>query len=247
MKFVFTQKLIFFLPLIKALEAQTLLSFEDASRIAWRSYGSMVEQTILAGQPLVKGRDFVFITPPSTVAIRGGTPCPEAVTNNELFPFADSLQRTDDPFLDLAGVSYVQALDLYVSPQSSTLSVHLISKSYLNSVDLGNKTPTQAQLDKITELQDALFTAQKKFFSVDDDAYSKYIADARAQAAKQTFAAWCSTKYPTYNAYKNQMRSANAALQQYSIQVYGPAFNTLADQRTRLETRAQEQLGLEPG
>jgi len=43
------------------------------------------------------------------------------------------------------------------------------------------------------------------------------------------------------------MRSANAALQQYSIQVYGPAFNTLADQRTRLETRAQEQLGLEPG
>ena len=112
MKVISIQKLVAFLPLLKALEAQSLLSFEDASRIAWRAYGSMVEQTILAGQSLVKGRDFVFVTPPSTVAIRGGTPCPAAVTNNELYPFADSLQRNDDPFLDLAGVSYIQALDL---------------------------------------------------------------------------------------------------------------------------------------
>ncbi|KAG9246859.1 hypothetical protein BJ878DRAFT_532959 [Calycina marina] len=165
MKSFAIHKLVAFLPFIKALEAQSLLSFEDASRIAWRAYGNMVEQVMTAGQPLVKGKDFLFVTPPSTVAIRGGAPCPEAVTNNELFPFADSLQAGDSPLLDMAGVSYIQALDLY----------------------------------------------------------------------------------PTYNAYKNQMRSANAALQQYSLSVYGPAFNTLADQRTRIETRAQEQLGLEPG
>ncbi|KAH8590606.1 hypothetical protein B0O99DRAFT_691392 [Bisporella sp. PMI_857] len=229
MKF-FLARLVAFLPLIRALEAQTLLSYEDASLIAWRAYGTMVSQYITAGQPLKKGTDFIFVTPPSTIAVRGGTPVPEAITNNDLWPFADSLQLNNDPLFDVAGMSYIQALDYY-----------------LNSVDLGTKEPTAAQLAKITQLQDALFAAQEKFFSVDSDAYNKYINDARAQATKQTFAAWCNAKYPTYNAYKNSMRSANSALQQYSLQVYGPAYNTLTDQRTKIETRAQEGMSLEPG
>ena len=117
----------------------------------------------------------------------------------------------------------------------------------MNSVDLGNKLPTPPQLERITQLQNALFSAQNKFFSVSTDAYSKYIADKRAQTAKQTFAAWCAATYPTYNAFKYQLLSANAALQQYSIQVYGPAFTTLSGQRTKLETRAHNEVGLEAG
>jgi hypothetical protein len=110
MKF-FLARLVAFLPLIRALEAQTLLSYEDASLIAWRAYGTMVSQYITAGQPLKKGTDFIFVTPPSTIAVRGGTPVPEAITNNDLWPFADSLQLNNDPLFDVAGMSYIQALD----------------------------------------------------------------------------------------------------------------------------------------
>ena len=115
MQLLSIQRLVAFLPLIKALQgvqAQTLLPFEEASLLAWRAYGTFVQQTMTAGVPLTKGKDFVFVTPPSTVAIRGGTVVPEAVTNNELYPFADSLQAIDNPIYDLAGVSYIQALDL---------------------------------------------------------------------------------------------------------------------------------------
>jgi len=121
------------------------------------------------------------------------------------------------------------------------------SYSYLNSVNLGIGNPTQAQLDKITQLQNALFAAQEKFWSVSDSAYAAYTADPQAQATKQTFAAWVVQKDPVYTAYKNAMRTANSALQTYTLQVYGPAYNTLTDQRAAIETLAQDGTELQPG
>jgi len=44
MKLFEIRHLVAFLPLIKALEAQTLLSFSDATMMAWRAYGDFVEQ-----------------------------------------------------------------------------------------------------------------------------------------------------------------------------------------------------------
>lgn len=121
------------------------------------------------------------------------------------------------------------------------------SYSYLNSVDLGIGNPTPAQLDKITQLQNALFAAQEKFWSVSDSAYAAYTADPQAQATKKTFAAWVVQKDPVYTAYKNAMRTANSALQTYTLQVYGPAYNTLTDQRAAIETLAQDGTELQPG
>jgi hypothetical protein len=103
------QRFFVFLPLIKGLQAQTLLSYEDAQGIAWRSYGSFVTQFMTGGQPIRPGIDYVFVNPPTTAAVRGGTPCPEAVTNNDLFSFADALQS--GPLLDTSGPGYNQALD----------------------------------------------------------------------------------------------------------------------------------------
>lgn len=64
---------------------------------------------MLAGQPLTQGKDFVFVLPPTSAAVRGGTPCPEAVTNNDLFLLADPLQS--GPMLDNSGPGYNQGLD----------------------------------------------------------------------------------------------------------------------------------------
>jgi hypothetical protein len=79
-----------------------LLSSNTANLIAWKSYGDIVKDIFTARQPLEIGTDHLFITPPTTVFIRGGSPCPEAVTNFDLFDCADSLQKPGDPLLDFA-------------------------------------------------------------------------------------------------------------------------------------------------
>lgn len=82
----------------------------EARLVAWRAYGDFVGQLLTAGQPITKGRDFVYVTPPNLAAIRGGTPVPESVTNFDLFSFADGLQKQSEPLLDPQGASYIDAL-----------------------------------------------------------------------------------------------------------------------------------------
>lgn len=57
---------------------------EEASLIAWKAYGDLIKNYITANQPLTPGTDFVYVTPPTSNFVRGGTPCPESVTNFEL-------------------------------------------------------------------------------------------------------------------------------------------------------------------
>src|SRR3982074_1349676 len=79
------------------------LSYEDATLLAWNSYGNVIRQYIVAGQTLKRGVYVLFVTPPTTASIRAGSPCPEAVTNHELFAFADSLQTIGEPLMDPYG------------------------------------------------------------------------------------------------------------------------------------------------
>jgi hypothetical protein len=58
----------------------------------------------------LKFTSYIYVTPPSLSAIRGGSPVPFAVQNFDLFQFADSLQNINEPLLNPAGPSYVQNL-----------------------------------------------------------------------------------------------------------------------------------------
>jgi hypothetical protein len=70
---------------IKSFHAQNLPDSE-ARLIAWCAYGTFVSDLLTTGVPLKPGTDF---THPNQAAVRGGTPCPESVTNFDLFSIAD--------------------------------------------------------------------------------------------------------------------------------------------------------------
>lgn len=119
--------------------------------------------------------------------------------------------------------------------------------SYLESVDLGTVKPTSTQLDRIEQLEIALHAAQVKFDAESDSAFERYQSDARAQAAKQTFAFWVNQRAPSYNQALKQVQIANGNLQNYQISVYGPQYRTLTAQRDKIEFRANNEFFQEPG
>ena len=88
-----------------------LLSTNTAQLIAWKTYGEIIRQLFTAGQSLETGVDYMFVAPPTSVSIRGGSPCPEAVTNFDLFDCADSLQKPGNPLLDFLGRSYFNGME----------------------------------------------------------------------------------------------------------------------------------------
>jgi hypothetical protein len=88
------------------------ISANDATLLAWRAYGDFVADYLTAGVGLKQGTDYVYVTPPSLSAIRGGSPVPFAVQNFDLFDFADSLQKGNEPLLNPDGPSYVQNLEM---------------------------------------------------------------------------------------------------------------------------------------
>jgi hypothetical protein len=87
------------------------LSYNDATLIAWNAYGNIIRQYITAGQALKASADYIFVMPPTIASIRGGSPCPEAVTNHELFDCADSLQMPGEPLINLDGRSYFNGME----------------------------------------------------------------------------------------------------------------------------------------
>ncbi|CZR62182.1 uncharacterized protein PAC_12079 [Phialocephala subalpina] len=91
---------------------------------------------LTAGVPLTPGKDFIYVTPPNSAAVRGGTPCPDSVHNFDLLSIADGLQNISEPLMIPQGESYINQL-----------------YTYLLSVNLGTKPVTQAQLNNITALQ----------------------------------------------------------------------------------------------
>lgn len=92
-----------------------------------------------------------------------------------------------------------------------------------------------------------LETAQNKFDEESNSANERYMNDARAQAQKQTFAAWINQRAPLYNQYLRQVQLANSNLQSYQISVYGPLHRGIGQLRDKIEFRAGNEYGLEPG
>ncbi|RDL35699.1 Uncharacterized protein BP5553_06311 [Venustampulla echinocandica] len=222
-------KLLFFLPLIKSLEAQFVPEAE-ARLQAWRAYGTFVSQQLTAGVPMVPGKDFIYVTPPNMAAVRGGTPCPDSVTNFDLFALADGLQTVSQPLLDTSGASYIDSL-----------------YTYLQSVDLKTATPTAAQLDKLQSLTNDLSAAQDKFDTESNNAYTKYLADARAQATHQAFGSWITQRDPLYTSLQRQVKTANTALQNFEQSLYGPQYQALSTQKDKITNQAGDELSPEPG
>jgi hypothetical protein len=119
--------------------------------------------------------------------------------------------------------------------------------SYLESVDLRTATPTQAQLDNITILQAKLQTAQDKSDNEENLAYSRYMADIRAQAAHQTFGSWVTQHDALLTSYRQAIQVANTDLQNYQVKIYGPQYATISTQRNKILNQADDELSPEPG
>ncbi|CZT01099.1 hypothetical protein WAI453_009523 [Rhynchosporium graminicola] len=217
------------LVIVNNINGQTLPDSE-ARLIAWKAYGNFVTDMLTAGQPLQLGKDFVYVNPPNQAAVRGGTPCPQSVTNFDLFSVADNMQNTGEPLMDPNGPSYVD--NLY---------------NYLETVDLKTATPTQDQLNNITALQDDLHVAQDKADAEAEVVYTRYLNDVRAQASNQAFGSWVTQHAPLLTAYNRQVQSADAALQQYEIKVFGPQYRTVTTQRNKIDNQARDELFAEPG
>jgi hypothetical protein len=74
----------YFIQLLSLSPVALAVDSEEASLIAWRAYGDLIKTYITANQPLTSGQDFIYVTPPTSNFVRGGTVCPESVTNYEL-------------------------------------------------------------------------------------------------------------------------------------------------------------------
>jgi hypothetical protein len=158
------------------------------------------------------------------------TPCPDSVTNFDLFNLANGLQNISEPLMDINGPSYID--NLY---------------TYLQSVDLQTAKPTDDQMAQIQTLTDKLTTAQDKFDAESTNAYTKYLADARAQAAKQAFGSWLTQHDPLYSSLQSQLETATTTLQNYEVSVFGPQYQALSTQRNRIRNQAGDELGPEAG
>lgn len=74
----------YFLQLLSLTAVATAVNSDEASLIAWKAYGDLIKTYITGNQPITPGQDFIYVTPPTSNFVRGGTPCPESVTNFEL-------------------------------------------------------------------------------------------------------------------------------------------------------------------
>jgi len=93
---------------------------------------------------------------------------------------------------------------------------------------------TDAQNARIQQLTDDLVSATDDFSNTDDDAYTKYLADARSQANHLTFEDWVNKKDPVWTAAQSKMNTANAALDQYKESIYGPGYSTVTTLKQRV-------------
>jgi len=59
------------------------ITSDEANLIAWKAYGDAIGKFITAGQPLSPGQDFIYVAPPTSNFVRGGTPVPGSITNFE--------------------------------------------------------------------------------------------------------------------------------------------------------------------
>lgn len=74
----------YFVQLLSLTTAAIAVESDEASLIAWKAYGDLIKTYITGNQPITPGQDFIYVTPPTSNFVRGGTPCPESVTNFEL-------------------------------------------------------------------------------------------------------------------------------------------------------------------
>ncbi|KAF2271100.1 hypothetical protein CC78DRAFT_506634 [Lojkania enalia] len=84
----------YFVQLLLVPATALAITSEEASLIAWKAYGKLIQQYITANAPITQGTDFIYVVPPTSQFIRGGTPCPESVTNFELYEVAQYFNQS---------------------------------------------------------------------------------------------------------------------------------------------------------
>lgn len=220
----------FLLQLISLSATALAVDSEEASLIAWKAYGSLIQQYITANVPLTPGVDFIYVTPPTSSFVRGGTPVPESVTNFELFNTVDPLQNASNPLLGTDGPSYSQTLE-----------------TYLQSVAILDKELTPDQKKKVDTLEKAVTDAKLKFAKEKQSAFIAWKSDAVAQYFNQSFQGWVTDNDPQYANFQSQLVTADASYNNYMLSIYGSKYNLIQEQRNNINGKAQNELSPVPG
>lgn len=220
----------FFLQLASLSATALAVDSEEASLIGWRAYGSFIQQYITAGVPLTPGVDFVYVTPPTSNFVRGGTPVPESVTNWELFSTVDPLQNASNPLLGTDGPSYSQSLE-----------------TYLQSVAILDKELTPEQKKRIATLEQGVNDAKLKFQKEKQSAFLTWRNDEVAQYFNQSFQSWVTDNDPQYANFQSQLVTADATYNNYMLSIYGSKYNLVQEQRNNINGKAQNELSSVPG
>ncbi|KAF2467261.1 uncharacterized protein BDR25DRAFT_376172 [Lindgomyces ingoldianus] len=206
------------------------ITSEEASLIAWKAYGQIMSQFITANAPLTKGTDFIYVTPPTSNFVRGGTPCPESVTNMELYNLVDPLQNSSSPLLGNDGPGYVQTLE-----------------TYLQSVNITDKVLTPEQQAKLDAYEAAVNTAKAKFQKEKSAAFLAWKTDEIAKYYNQSFQSWIAENDPQYSNFQQQMVNADATYNNFMLSVYGSQYNLIQEQRKNINDKAQFDQASMPG
>ncbi|KAF2747647.1 hypothetical protein M011DRAFT_477265 [Sporormia fimetaria CBS 119925] len=220
----------YFVQILSLSAAALAVDNEEASLVAWKAYGDIIKSFLTGGQPITKGQDFIYIAPPTSVFVRGGTVCPESVTNFELYNVADRLQNSSSPLLGTTGPLYHQALE-----------------SYLESVAVSDRVLTDAEKKKLATLEKAVDAAKTKFSKQKNTAFMTWRKDEVAQYFNQSFQAWVTDNDPQYANFQAQLVTADASYNNYMLSLYGSKYNLLQEQRTRINGKAQNELSPVPG
>ncbi|KAF2007466.1 hypothetical protein P154DRAFT_119796 [Amniculicola lignicola CBS 123094] len=219
-----------FVQLLSVSATALAVTSEEASLIAWKAYGDLIRQYITSNAPLTPGVDFIYVTPPTSQFVRGGTPVPESVTNFELFGAVDPLQNVNSPLLGTTGASYVQSLE-----------------TYLQSVAISDRVLTEPEKTKVDALEAAVTAARIKFQKEKATAFLTWKSDEVAQYFNQSFQSWIGDNDPNYANFQTQLTNADATYNNYMLSLYGSKYNLLQEQRTNINSKAQNELAPVPG
>jgi len=206
------------------------ITSDEANLIAWKAYGDAIGKFITAGQPLAPGQDFIYVAPPTSNFVRGGTPVPGSITNFETFNFVNPLQDVESPQLGTDGPSYTQTLE-----------------NYLLSVNIQDKELTPEQEAKRLSYDKALKTAQTKFSKEKSEAFLNWRNDEVAKYFNQSFQSWVADNDPTYFNYEQDVLTADGNYDNYLLSIYGTKYNVIQEQRRNINNKAQVETSSIPG
>lgn len=110
-----------------------------------------------------------------------------------------------------------------------------------------DKELTPEQKAKLDGYEQALTAAKQKWQREKSTAFLAWRNDEVAQYFNQSFQAWVADNDPQYANFQAQMVTADATYNNYMLSIYGSKYNLIQEQRTNINSKAQNELASVPG